>query len=291
MSDNLSANSANPDQEYYWNSASGKKWITFQAGIDATFSRINERLLERARPEIGNQVLDIGCGTGATSMDFARAVGSEGTIVGIDISQQLISLAEERRSESGLNQIAYQLADAQTYGFKVNQFDLLTSRFGVMFFEHPISAFENLSTALRPGGRIVFASWAGIAGNPWFEVPRDAAVEQLGKPSALPPTNPGPLAFADIKYVLDILDKAGFAECRGEEERVYMTNPGSVEEVAHLASNIGPAARILKEFDGSNEDVVEIGREVAKSFENFSHEGGVRIPANINFFEATKINQ
>lgn len=288
MSDDVLRNSANIDQARYWNSASGKKWVTLQEGIDRTFSTINDRLLERAAPRSGDRVLDVGCGTGATSMIFADQVGIDGAVVGIDISQMLVNLAEIRCSDNGLDRVEYRVSDVQTHDFENDRFDLITSRFGVMFFEDPVSAFANLANTLGPNGRLVFVSWAGIDGNPWFEAPRDAAIEQLGEPGSTDPTAPGPLAFADINYVHGILDKAGFAECVGEEETVYMFNPGTVEEVAHLASNIGPAARILKEFDGTSEDITRISRAVAESFGKYVVDGGVSIPAILNFFEAAK---
>ena len=277
----------NIDQAKYWNSAPGKKWITFQEGIDTTFSSINERLLGRTAARLGDRVLDVGCGTGATSMKFADQVGSGGNVVGIDISQPLIDLAEESRANRGLDQVIYHVADAQTHELEIGKFDLIVSRFGVMFFEDPVSAFANLAKALDPAGRLVFVSWAKIDGNPWFEAPRDAAVEQLGRPSTTEPTEPGPLAFSDINYVLEILDKAGFTKYKGEEETVFLFNPGTVEEVAQLASNIGPAARIIKEFNGAQEDIAQISQSVAETYKKFAIDGGVRIPATLNFFEAT----
>ena len=288
MTETQPAKPANADQAKYWNSASGRRWIEFQEGIDTTFTPINYRLLEWARPENGEDVLDIGCGTGATTMDLAKHVGTSGSVVGIDISEPLLSHAEKRRATQQIPHLDFLLADAQTHIFDPGRFDLLASRFGVMFFEDPVAAFKNLTTALRPGGRVVFVSWANIDENPWFEAPRDAAVAQLGEPSPSSPTAPGPLAFADIDYVVDILDCAGFVACRGEKEQVQLFNPGSVEEVAYLASNIGPSARILKEFNGTPDDVLAIGHGVAKAFERYAVENGVRIPATLNFFEATR---
>lgn len=288
MSEGRSIYCANADQANYWNSTPGHRWIEFQDGIDTTFLPINQRLLERAKPTAGEQVLDIGCGTGATTVDFAGKVGPDGRVVGIDISQQLLDHAERRRIDidSDIGQIEYLLADAQTHSFDTDPFNLLTSRFGVMFFEDSVAAFRNLATTLRPGGRLVFVSWAEMDGNPWFEAPKDAAVARLGKPAPAAPTAPGPLAFADIDYVLDILLRAGFMDCRGQVETVHLFNPGSVDEVGYLASNIGPSARIVKEYDGTPEDILEIGRVVAKTFRQYAVEGGVRIPANLNFFEA-----
>jgi SAM-dependent methyltransferase len=279
---------ANAGQLDYWNSGPGQKWIAFEDGLDATFQAVSDRLFERAQPANGERVLDIGCGTGATTMALASLVGKNGHVIGIDISEQLLTRAEERKSKSQTEQAHYQLADAQTYGFEPGGFDLMTSRFGVMFFDNPVAAFSNLASALREGGRISFVSWAPMAGNPWFEVPRDAAIARMGKPSPASPRAPGPLAFADRDYVLEILHDAGFSKYVGEVETVNMHYPGAIEDVAYLASNIGPAVRIVREFGGDAKDLAEIGRETMRGFEQYVVEDGVRIPAILNFFDAVK---
>lgn len=288
MSNTDQLGEANADQISFWNSEPGKKWILFQESLDTVFQSVNDRLLERANPLPGERVLDIGCGTGATTMEFASKVGPTGSTVGIDVSRQLLDHAEERRNGGQFDHIEYLLVDAQTHVFDPDGFDLLTSRFGVMFFGDPIAAFRNLAVALRPGGRLSVVSWAAMVGNPWFEAPRDAAVSQLGKPAPTPPTVPGPLAFAEVDYVLKILRQAGFSNCSADTEQVNLFHPGSVEDVAYLASNIGPSARIVKEFNGSPEDVAEIGRGVAEAFQQYAVDGGVRIPAFLNFFKAVK---
>ena len=110
----------------------------------------------------------------------------------------------------------------------------------------------------------------------------------MGNPPASAPTAPGPLAFSDIDYVIDILRAAGLDEVRGVEEEVLLHNPGSVEDVAHVASNIGPSARIVKAFNGTAEDVAAISRDVADGFRKYGVDGGLRIPAKLNFFDAIR---
>ena len=283
---------ANREQVDYWNAAPGRKWVTYQPGIDTTFLPVNRCLLNRARPQPGERVMDIGCGTGATTMDFAAALGPGGDVTGIDLSRPLLDHAicrrDGRRDKDRLAPIDFRLADAQTDDVDGLGCDLVFSRFGVMFFEDPVGAFRNILSALRPGGRIVFVSWAKLAGNPWFEVPRNAAVARLGRPEPTDPTAPGPLAFQDRTRVADILARAGFEDIVAEEERIHLFNPGRVSEVAGLASNIGPAARIVKEFDGGPQDVEAIRQMVADAFQVYATEYGMRIPANLNFFEATR---
>ena len=280
---------SNSDQEKYWNSNAGKKWVEFQDEIDRLLERVNDRLLQRSRIELGERVVDIGCGTGATTMSVASLVGESGLALGVDISQTLLGCAKSRSSNIPGGHIEYSLADAQTWRFNADSFDLVTSRFGMMFFANPVLAFKNMAVALREGGRMSFVSWANASDNPWFAIPRDAAIDQLGKPAPTPPTAPGPLAFASTDYVLDIMDGAGLDARSADIEQVDLLFSGSVAEAAHLASNLGPAMRIMKEFDGSPADVVEIKKKVAAGFQKFAVSDGMRIPATLNFFQTTKV--
>jgi SAM-dependent methyltransferase len=287
MTENQIQTVANADQAKYWNTEPGRKWIVYEERLNTVFQAINDRLLERAAPTTGERVLDIGCGTGAATRDLASRIG-HGSVVGVDISSLLLKRAEERKTTARLDHIQYLWADAQTHDFDSDYFDLMISLFGVMFFADPITAFKNLFGALRSGGRLSFVSWAPMSGNPWFEIPRDAAAARLGRPSPPAPGAPGPLAFADIDYVLGILKESGFSTRSGEVETVNLFYPGPVEEPADLASDIGPSAVIMRQYSGTAEDLVAIQCETARRFQQFAVDGGVRIPAILNFFDAVK---
>lgn len=301
MADDKKGGADNADQVTYWNEVAGPKWVSMQKGIDNTLAAAIDVLLDWARPaEIesgdgkGPRLLDVGCGTGATAFAFAEAAGPMARTTGIDISEPMLALAEQQRAASGLNGLRFLLADAQSHDFSAATevgppFDLLFSRFGVMFFADPVAAFRNLATALRPGGRAVFAAWAPMAANPWFQIPKDIATARLGPPPVAPPRAPGPLAFQEIPYVMDILTQAGFTALRGEEVAVTLANPDSPEEVARMVTNLGPSARILKAYDGTAEDVEAIAAGVMEAFRPFVQaDGGVGLPATLNVFAAVK---
>ena len=107
------------------------------------------------------------------------------------------------------------LADAQTHPFDPESFDAIISRFGLMFFDNPVAAFANMARGLKPDGRLVFAAWAPAAENPWFLIPRDAAIARLGKPAPADPFAPGPLAFQDMERVTKLMEQAGLRNVRG----------------------------------------------------------------------------
>ncbi len=151
----------NRDQIDYWNSPTAKKWVAFEESIDQVFGSVSRRLLERAVPRPGEAVLDVGCGGGATTMAIARQVGEQGRVLGIDVSEALLTRAEERRVAAGLGQIDYLLADAQTHGFEPERFDLAGLPFrgdvlwrpGRRLCEHGAPGFARAGAWPLPAGR------------------------------------------------------------------------------------------------------------------------------------------
>jgi SAM-dependent methyltransferase len=279
----------NRAQAEYWRSAPGQKWIQFEDELDIVFEAVNEALVARAQPNSSERVVDIGCGTGATTRAFSKCLGPEGSVTAIDISEPLLARARARAAETAAH-TTYLLNDAQTDTMEGDPFDLATSRFGVMFFADPVAAFANIRSWLHPDGRLVVAGWAAIDGNPWFEVPRDAAMAQLGPPDPSDPNGPGPLGFQNIGHVSDVLMGAGFADINTECAEVTLRHPGPIERVAALAVNIGPAARILKKYGGDSKDIEAIAASVLSDFQKFKTSEGVRIPARLNFFSARNLS-
>jgi len=283
MADNKRSDTINDDQIRYWNSSSGKRWLDHQQALDDCFADISRRLIEFAEIEPGMRSMDIGCGTGAASLDLAKDVGAGGHVLAVDVSDALLAFAIERAKLANTTNIEFLLADAQTCLFPSSSFDLLVSRFGVMFFDDPVAAFVNLARSMRPGGRLVFVAWAAVDKNPWFEIPRDAAINRLGRSEPLPARAPGPLAFAEIDYVREILANANIKNINIQQEVIPLTKRGTPEDAANLACNLGPATRIIKQKGGSAEDYLQIKNEVAKAFEVYFSASEIRVPATVNF--------
>jgi SAM-dependent methyltransferase len=279
---------SNSMQADYWNSESGYQWIAQETFLDAALASILDRLVERTDIRRGEVLLDIGCGTGASTLAAAGKTGPEGHVTGLDIAAQLLDRARRRSDEAGYRNTSFVLADAEIYPFAPESCDAIISRFGLMFFANPVAAFANLAKALKPEGRLVFSAWAPAAGNPWFSIPRDAAVARLGKPAPADPFAPGPLAFQDLERVTKLMEQAGLKGVRGETETVPVTLLGTVREAAATAARVGPAARIMKEFSGTEADAAAIETAVAEAFIKFETEKGVRMPAEIHFISASR---
>ncbi len=284
MSSDVSTNS---DQIDYWNSENGQKWVRNQASLDRMFASVTDRLLALAKPQIGEAAIDVGCGTGATTMALAEALGTEGRALGVDVSAPMLAMARSRAEQAGLTQLTYLEADAQTHAFDPQALDLLVSRFGVMFFEDPVAAFANLRGAMKPGGRLCFLCWAPLAVNPWFSIPRAAAIARMGKvPPAADPRAPGPLAFAEKDYVQQILRSAGWTSVEVVEEEVRLSTDVALSEVARLASNLGPAVRIVRALDGGPDDLQAVAEQLLVDFRPFVTADGLSIPAHFNVVRA-----
>lgn len=288
MTDPQTSQAGNADQIEYWNTGPGAKWVGYQDVLDRTFHAVQVRLLERAAVQAGERILDIGCGAGATTMDLAALTGPGGRVIGVDIAAPMLDRAQARATKAGHTHAEFLQVDAQTHGFDSGAFDLVASRFGVMFFSDPVTAFANITSALRPGGRVHFVSWANLERNPWFALPRDIAVERLGETAPVPPNAPGPMAFQDTAHVSSILAKAGLTGITADVEELQLSVPGSLPDVAALASNLGPIARVMKEKEGTAEDLAAITEDLREKFAVYATSDGFQIPATLIFYGAVK---
>jgi len=225
------------DQAQYWNEDGGRRWVENIDRVERMIEPLNAVLLALAAPRPGERVLDVGCGGGATSAAVAAAVGDTGRVLGVDVSSVILDVA--RRRYAGRANLAFEHGDAAT--MPLTGFDLLVSRFGVMFFPDPVAAFTHLRRALVPGGRLAFLCWRALDDNPWMADCARAAFTVLPKPEPTPPGSPGPFAFADATRLRGILDAAGFGDIAIEALNV-MLDLGPADEALAQMTRMGPAA-------------------------------------------------
>lgn len=234
----MTAQQANADQIAYWNGIAGEKWVTAQDRLDTMLAPISTRLLEALAAESGERILDIGCGCGETTIEIAA---SGARPVGIDVSRPMLERARHRAPG-----IDFLLADAAAHPFDPDH-DAVVSRFGVMFFDNPDTAFLNLRKALKPGGRIVFACWRDWRENEWVSVPMSAVRHLLPSQPPLGPEDPGPFSFADLSRVRRILAGAGFDAITATPFDAGMTMGTAIEDAVRHLAEIGPVSRMLSE--------------------------------------------
>lgn len=237
---------ANAEQIAFWNGVAGRHWTDRQSVQDVLLAPVTEKLIARTDAQNGQRILDIGCGCGAIAIELAKQVGPSGRVLGIDIS---VPMLERARELTGKDLPAdYVLADATVYPFDPESFDLLVSRFGVMFFADPVLSFRNLRKALRRKGRLVFACWREPRENGWMMTPLMAVYKHVPKLPQLGPEDPGPFSFADEARVRRILGEAGFTDVAMEACPITFDIAAGkgLEAAVQGALEIGPASRALE---------------------------------------------
>jgi SAM-dependent methyltransferase len=160
----------------------------------------------------GDEVVDIGCGTGLTTREAARAA-APGRVVGIDVSERMLERARQMTAAERLDNVRYELGDAQAHRFDPAGFDVAISRFGTMFFSDPVAAFTNIAAALRPEARLVLLVWQRLEHNEWARA-IDAALGDAAQP---PPRGADPFSLGDAEATARILESAGFEGMRFED--------------------------------------------------------------------------
>ena len=269
----------NADQIAYWNGPGGQRWADRQQAQDILLKPIADTLIDRAKPKAGERIIDVGCGSGATSIAFAQQVGSSGHVFGIDISGPM--LARARASAPRELPVDFALADATIYPFDPASFDLLASRFGVMFFAEPSRSFANMRKALRPSGRLAFACWREPCENPFFMAPLQAVYKHVPKLPQQGPEDPGPFSFASEARVHRILGEAGFTEIAMEPHNLALDVAigRGLEAAVQGALEIGPASRAL---EGHPADVrAAATNSIREVLSTFARGETVPLPASI----------
>jgi SAM-dependent methyltransferase len=188
--------------------AAGEHRVRHAALFDEEITPHNERFRAAAAVGRGDRVLDIGCGTGQSSREAARAA-VDGSVLGVDLSAGVLTLARELSAAQHLRNVTFAQGDAQVCEFPGPPFDLAISRFGTMFFADPVAAFANIAAALRPGGRLVALVWQERERNEWATAVR----QSLAAGTAVSDTGggaPDPFALGNTALAEGILTAAGF---------------------------------------------------------------------------------
>jgi SAM-dependent methyltransferase len=248
----------NTDMAEYWNGRPADVWVEEAERFDTMLAPFGRRLLMAANLQPGERVLDVGCGNGAISLEAARAVGPGGRVTGLDLSAPMLEVARRRAEEQGID-VDFVQRDAQTASFD-QSFDVVVSRFGVMFFDDPKVAFANLAEAARPGGRLCFVCWQEMFANEWIAVPAMAIVAHVGIPDLPEPGAPGPFGLADAERTRGLLESAGWSEVTVEEHKDGMRLGRDPEDVVAFMLSDEMGRRLVQ---GKDPDAVQAGTEAA----------------------------
>ncbi len=201
---------ANVQMAEAWDGHEGDLWTTHAERYEASSRRYWQAFVDRGLVAAGDDVLDIGCGTGKQARDLGR-LAAPGRVLGVDLSRRMLERGRARCEAEGPANVEFLQADAQVHPFEEAAFDVAVSSFGAMFFNDATAAFANIGRALRPGGRLAVMAWQELARNQWLLELRAALA--LGRSLGAPPNGaPGPFGLAEPAHVRRVLAEAGFVD-------------------------------------------------------------------------------
>jgi len=271
----LEAVGANAAQIEFWNGPTGEQWAKLADNQDNMHQALGLAAMDACDIRPGHTVLDVGCGSGATTIEIARRIGAEGRVLGIDISTPMLNIGRARLEALEIDVVTFDNKDVATYPFEERTFDRVFSRCGVMFFVDPIAAFANICSSMKSDGRLAFVCWQALNKNPWMEIPLKMALQYVSAPPPAGPEEPGPMALADPDRVRQILSGAGFENIKLEPLESKLPIETDVPTAAQKLMLIGPAGRLLRDAPESIKERAE--NDLREAFAKFQTENGVLV--------------
>jgi SAM-dependent methyltransferase len=248
-----SFSNSNPQWGSSYRLIASEKWKAKSAAMGRD---VTDALVEYARPKSGMNILDLASGTGEPAISLASRVGFEGHVTALDLSSDLLAIAAERAQQRGLKNFSTQQADAHQLPFPDQSFDLVTSRFGVMFFQDCERALREVNRVLKPGARACFLAW-GPFEQPYWSSTIGVVVNHVGGP-AIAPGGPDPFRFRNPGSLSSVMRKAGFGDVKEETRTVPWTWPGTAEEVWEQAQAVAtPFLPLLQRIPAGKKDVID----------------------------------
>ena len=273
---------SNPPWGASYRLIAAEKWKAKSAamGRDAT-----EALVEYACPRPGMNVLDLASGTGEPAITLASRVAPTGQVTALDLSPELLEIAAERARQRDLTNFTTQQADAHHLPFADATFDLVTSRFGVMFFQDCLQALRETRRVLKPAARACFLAW-GTFQQPYWSTMMGVVHERISGP-LLAPGGPDPFRFAEPCSLSRTLRQAGFDKVEEETRTLPWTWPGTPQEVWELVQAISaPFLPMLQRVPAEKWD--EINRAVYAAIEKYVVGNKIQFGATLVFASAVK---
>jgi SAM-dependent methyltransferase len=227
------------EQAVFWDERAAA-WSDHADDMEVFVSQFGRPAMDRLDPLPGQHLADVGCGPGLTTIELGERVAPSGSVTGVDVSPRMVEAATKRAATADAENVRFVLADPGVE--PIGSFDGIYSRFGVMFFDEPDTAFDNLRRSLRPGGCFVAVVWAELDANPWMFVPTLLGAEPLGAEIALPgPGEPGPFSLADPQRITTLLESSGFDDVDVVRcEHAWTLGPQGVVETVGQMLSVGP---------------------------------------------------
>jgi ubiquinone/menaquinone biosynthesis C-methylase UbiE len=274
-----------------WNEILVPKWNKFRHILSGNGAVHSSMAYEHFQIQPGDKVLDIGCGYGETSLEIGKIVGPEGEVLGLDCTESFLETAENERKEAGIDNVKFVLGDAQTYELPENYFDVVYSRFGVMFFQNIVFALKNAHKALKPGGKLCMIVWRTIDDNPCWGMAKDISLRHLPPPGDGAATcGPGPFALASEETTRGMMNAAGFTNIElfhRNDAKVSIGN--TLDEAIDFQLMVGPSGEIIREAgDLGQEKLPELVDDMKNTMSEYEKDDGVILDSSTWLIMARK---
>ena len=278
----------NKKQKEFWSGKGGDVWVEKQNAMDVMLEPLGAAALSKLPNDLGEHILDIGCGCGSTTLSIAEHLPKNSRITGVDISEPMLDQARKLSLERNLSNTDFQVMDIQTELDEENTYSAAFSRFGVMFFETPVLAFKNIHRSLQQEAKLSFVCWQSPQLNPWQALSIQVIKKFVDLPSP-PPRSPGPFAFAEINYLESIMVDSDFKDIAIEshEEQITMFVGKSLEEASNDYLSINPVVTAMLE-ESSQEVKDDISGALQNLFEEYSDGNGLHFPSATWLVTASK---
>lgn len=217
-------------------------WDKWDKNLEQSLTFVSYRLIGDARICPGQRVLDLGCGTGYPSILAAQAVGSKGTVVGIDLSENMLAVARRKAGESGVKNISYHAKDVTSLSYDAASFDAVISRFCLMFLPDIHGALKEIARVLKKRGYFSAAVWSTPDKNPFIRIPMEVLKKFIEIPAPLP-DQPGIFRLAKPGDLLGMINSAGLTGMADEEitgETIFDSAEDYLANVKELAAPLQP---------------------------------------------------
>ncbi len=279
---------ANAGMAEFWNGKGGENWLSREARLETSLRPFGQQAMAAGAITAGQRILDIGFGCGDSAIELAGKVGPEGQVHGVDISLAMVDAANKKAVKMDVANVSFECADAQTKAFQLASYDLVFSRFGVMFFDDPIGAFKNIYSALKPGGRLAFICWAPRNQNAWVGLPLQVVAKHLTLPAPPGLEEPGPFSLSEELRVNSILGAAGFANIAVEPYQIPFVLGGDVDEALSFLMQLAPSGGAINNAEADQETRARIALDMADLLKSHANNKGVSMGATALLVTADK---
>lgn len=271
-------------QRQDWNRVAGgwEKWDRF---FDEQMAFLNHRLVADARLRSGMQVLDLGSGTGYPALLGAQIVGQSGSVIGLDLAEQMLTVARRKATALGLANSTFRTGDVTALPFEANSFDAVTSRFCLMFLPEIPKAAAEIARVLRPGGWVAAAVWAAPDKNPYLMTPITVIKQFLDLPQP-DPTAPGIFRLAKPGDLAGMLQQAGFTNLSEEEFVADVRFASGEEYYASLTDIAAPIQNLLAKL--SDQQKIDARGRIIASADQYRQSDGIALPIAVRMVSARK---